>query len=320
MSDLKGSEIIITFLGTGSAIPPLNRQQSAISLVHQKGTIIFDCGEGMQYQLRKNKISTNKEFVICITHLHSDHTLGLPGLISSFQLQGRTEKIKVIGPRGIAEYLKRILYAFYVVADFQLEIIELAPEEEYSGVNYRLLAKKARHESPGGAISYIWIENDGPDKFDTDKLDTLNIPRGPHLGKLQKGLSIEINGVKIDPQDVMFKGRRGRVIAFTGDTSPNKIFMQQLPSFVDVLIHEASFPNEMEKMAFERGHSTFLHAAQMAKLANIDLLILTHISPRFTFKQLKIDLAYVKKLFPNTIVANDGMRHIIPLPEAVNTI
>lgn len=318
MVELNGSEIILTFLGTGSSIPPLKRQQASFSLTHQTGTILFDCGEGTQYQIRRNKIPITKNFIICISHLHSDHTLGIPGLLSSFQLQGRNEKVTILGPPGIQNYVKNALYAFYVSCSFEIEFVELYPGDVYKGKNYELHAVPALHDAPGGANSLIWKENDWPNKFDTEKLDALNIPRGPHLKNLQRGESITINDMVIHPDDVMFKGRRGRVVAYSGDSLPNKAFIKKLPSITDVLVHEGSFPNSMEKMAMERGHSTFLQVAKIASFAKIDKLILTHISPRFTHKQLKSDLEASKKLFNNILIAKDSEMYIIELPELQN--
>ncbi len=315
MVELKGSEVVLTFLGTGSAIPPLKRQQSSFALTHHTGTILFDCGEGTQYQIRRNKVSTNKNFILCISHMHSDHTLGIPGLLSSFQLQGRTEPMTIIGPAGIADYTKYIMYAFNVKNEYPIKFIELYPGDNYKGKNFVLKCMRSAHDAPGGALSYIWIENDFPDKFDTDKLDQLNIPRGPHLKKLQRGETIFINDMQVKPEDVMFKGRRGRVIAYSGDTMPNKDFIKRLPDITDVLVHEGSFPDDMEQLARERGHSTFSQVARVASLAKINQLILTHISPRFTYKQLKNDLKSIQKIIKNTRVANDNDKIIIELPE-----
>ncbi|MCY3412955.1 MAG: ribonuclease Z [Candidatus Heimdallarchaeota archaeon] len=303
-------------MGTGSAIPPLKRQQSSIALVHQKGTVILDCGEGTQYNMRKFKVSTSKEFIIAITHLHSDHTLGIPGLLSSFQLQGRTDPIRIIGPPGMTAYVQGILQGFMITLEYELEIKEMYPGQAFEGKNYQIIAYESNHAAPGIALSYIWIEKQWPNKFDTDKLDALSIARGPHLKKLQKGETIMYKGKEVKPSDVMFPGRRGRIIAYTGDTSPNPKFMKQLPKDTDVLIHEASFPIDAEELALDRGHSTIMQAASMASKSHTNTLILTHISPRFTPKQLKEDLLLIQKIFPNSIIAKDGFQHIIELPEA----
>ena len=111
---MTGSDIEITFLGTGSTIPPIGRQQVSFALRQAVGLILFDCGEGTQYSLRKFKISTRREFIICISHLHSDHFLGLPGLLSSMQLLDREEEIIIIGPTGIMTTVENLLKTYYI--------------------------------------------------------------------------------------------------------------------------------------------------------------------------------------------------------------
>lgn len=306
-----GSEIVITFLGTGSAIPPLGRYHTSLAMEHPHGTIIFDCGEGAQYSFREYKISSRKEFIIAISHLHADHLLGVPGLISSFQLLGRNDKITILGPKGLNRILNMMFAATFVRPDFELDIIELNPNDTFIGRNYRIIAKKAIHE--GRALSYIWIENSRPGKVDTNKLKELGIPKGPLIGELQRGKNIEINGKVITSDMVLGKSRRGRVIVYTGDTSPNPTLMNELPDIVDLLVHEGTYPSDMNEEAEERGHSTWQQAAELASTTGTKMLILTHLSPRFTKEVSTKEEKLVKEIFPDTIIAYNGLRYVISL-------
>ncbi len=305
---MSGADIVLTFLGTGATIPPLDRYQVSFALRHAGGLTLFDCGEGTQYSLRKFKISTRNEFVICISHLHSDHFLGLPGLLSSFQLQGRNNEIIIIGPVGMKDLVSGLLKANYILIEYPLKILEYNPGEKFNSKGYRIHIFKAKHE--GNAISFLWQEDERPGTIDVNKLQEMGIPIGPLIGKLQGGQSIKVRGKQIFPSDVLGKSKKGRTVAYSGDTLPNENFIQNLPSNCDVLVHEGTYPSEMSKLGEERGHSTLLDAAKMANLAKTNTLVITHLSPRII--NIEDELQEIKKVFPNTIIGYDGLKVIVP--------
>ena len=128
----------MTFLGTGSAIPADDRYQVSFTLRHANGLIFFDCGEGTQYLLRKYRISTRKEIVICLSHLHSDHFLGIPGLLASFELLNRVENIHIIGPQGTSVLINNLIIANFIKVEYEIIIHELLPNEKYEGQGYSI--------------------------------------------------------------------------------------------------------------------------------------------------------------------------------------
>ncbi|MHA2169608.1 MAG: ribonuclease Z [Candidatus Kariarchaeaceae archaeon] len=304
---MSGTDIVISFLGTGATIPPDGRTQVSFALRHTHGLVLFDCGEGTQFALRKFKISTRKEFIICISHLHSDHFLGLPGLLSSFQLQGREQAIKIVGPEGIKDLVEGLILANYIQLDYPLKIYSIRPGESFQGKQFTLLAFKAIHEA--NALSFVWKESDRPGKMNMKKISQLGIPQGPLVGKLQRGESVQLEEKIIHPSDVQSKPIQGRSVAYSGDTSPNIDFIKALPENCDALVHEGTYPSELSELALERGHSTILDAAQLLSKDQVKQLILTHISPRIT--DLDGELALIKKYFPNTVIAYEGMQVII---------
>lgn len=303
-----GNEIVITFLGTGSAIPPEDRQQASLTLRHPKGLVIFDCGEGSQYSLRKYQISTRKEIVIVISHLHSDHFLGLPGMLSSFQLLGREDKITIIGPKLIERTVRALIQANFVYFEYPLEIIELTGGDEFRGGGYTIKAIDAEHE--GKALSFIWVEDSYPGRVDIEKIKSFGIPSGPLIGDLQKGLDVEYEGKLIKSSDVVGKTRSGRVIVYSGDTAYNERLITSIPANCNLLIHEGTYPGDLQELANERKHSTVIDAANIAKNAKVDFLIITHISPRIL--DLNYHLGQAKKIFPNVRFAKEGETFVIP--------
>jgi len=89
----------VTILGCGSASPTSYRNPTSQIVEVQNRTLLIDCGEGSQVQIRKNKIRMQKINRIFISHLHGDHYFGLIGLLSTFNLLGRENELHVYGPR-----------------------------------------------------------------------------------------------------------------------------------------------------------------------------------------------------------------------------
>ena len=120
------------------------------------------------------------------------------------------------------------------------------------------------------------------------------------------------NGRIVKPEEVLGPPRPGRKIVYTGDTRPSDRIVE-LARNADVLIHEATFGDEMADRAKEDGHSTPSEAAQIALKANVKLLVLTHISARYSRPESLLEQA--KKVFPNVSIPNDLEEIEIPLPK-----
>ena len=305
---MSGSNITLTFLGTGSAIPPENRQQVSCALRHADGLVIFDCGEGTQYSLRKFRISTRKEIVISLSHLHSDHFLGLPGLLASFQLLNREETIHIVGPIGTSLLVENLMIANFIKVEYNIQIHELNDSDQFRGQGYIIKAISAKHDAR--ALSFIWQEDERPGKVDMIKIKKLGIPNGPLIGDLQNGKKIEWKNQLIEPDTVVGAPRRGRIIAYSGDTSPNTLFGNKLNP-CDLLIHEATYPDGMEELAEERGHSTVSQAINIAKNSEVSQVVLTHFSPRITNWDEEIEKAISQ--YNRVLFAYEGLKVNIPL-------
>jgi ribonuclease Z len=273
---------------------------------------MFDCGEGVQRQMLLARGSLNRKMKIFITHMHGDHVLGLPGLLQTMALLNRERKLDVYGPPRINDFLEAIRETVPFALTFPVEIHEIekagvvCDEEEYC-----VEAIQSRHVIP--SFAYAYKEKPRPGKFHPEKAEALGVQEGPLWGKLQRGQNVRLpNQRVVKPEEVMDTPRKGRKIVYTGDTRPFKL-LEKFASGADLLIHDSTLGEELTERAKEYCHSTPSQAARTAKKAKVKKLVLTHISQRYedTSKVLK----QAKRIFKNTLVAEDFMKLDIPLLE-----
>lgn len=301
----------IIFLGTSASIPTNDRSLPSIVIQREGDILMFDCGEGTQRQMIRAGIGLNRKMKVFITHMHGDHVLGLPGMIQTMSLLGREKTLQIYGPEGIKAFIDAIISTVKFWLGFPIEVYEIGEEHPACREeNYEVHSVWAEHSIP--SLAYALIEKPRPGRFHPEKAMDLGVPKGPLWSMLQKGMSIKLpNGRTVRPEDVLGPPRPGRKIVYAGDTRPSDRIME-LAKDADVLIHEATFSDEMVDRAKEDGHSTPSEAAEVALKAGVKLLILTHISARYS--DPKILLEEAKRIFPNVHVPNDLDKIEIPLP------
>jgi len=291
----------ITFLGTAGTVPSVERNPSAIFIQLGSIKLLFDCGEGTQRQMMIAKTGFKIDAVF-ITHLHTDHFIGLFGLLETMSLNERMEKLTVYSPQ--AGFIASLFKAFgYEELSYPIEVVELADGDEVEFQGFKVLAFKTDHIIP--SVGYAIIEKERPGKFYREKAEKLGIPPGPLYAKLVRGESIEVNGRVITPDMVVGEPRPGRKVVYTGDTRPCKRTMEVAKN-ADVLIHDAAFTSDLQKWAEETMHSTAREAAEIARTAGVRKLILTHISARYS-KDVFPLLEEAKNIFESVVVAEDFM-------------
>ncbi len=302
---------IIT-LGTSAGRPTLERSASAVALDYEGEVFLFDCGEGTQVQLARSPLRWMNLSVICIGHLHGDHVNGLPGLIGTMALSGRTEALKVFGPRGIRKYLRALQEVRNLWVPFPFEIIEI----QQSGILYETPLYTIETRPLDHVIEcwgYVFREKNKPGHFDEKKAQELRIPFGPLRGKLVKGEDVILpDGKKVCAAEVVGPKRRGRSVAYCLDTKPCAGDIE-LATEVDLLIHEATFDKTLEHEMDQWGHSTTNQAAMVALAARAKKLLLTHISPRY--QSSKFLLKEAQEVFKNTELAWDLDEFIIKMED-----
>src|SRR3972149_2859208 len=302
----------VVFLGTSGAIPTLQRSLPAVLIQRGNEQLLFDCGEGVQRQMIRAKVGFHKKMKVVLSHLHGDHVLGLPGLLQTMALMDRTKKVEVYGPEGTVSFLKCVSETLRFGLTFQVEVHEVRDDGVVCSENdYTVEAAWANHVTP--SLAYAFLEKPRPGKFYPEKAAALGVPKGLLWSKLQHGESVAVlDGRVVKPEEVAGQARRGRKIVYSGDTRPFKGFAK-FATRADLVVHEATFDDALVEKAKLDGHSTPSQAALQAKRAKAKMLVLTHVSARYTDAALLLEQA--KKVFPNTVVAEDFMVLELPLGE-----
>jgi len=313
----------VIFLGTSSGMPTLKRNVSSIALIftNKNKLWLWDCGEGTQHQIQKTSLKVSKLEKIFISHLHGDHLFGLPGLLASRGLRGgkNQKKVQIFGPEGLDKYLKETLNITKTYIPYEIEI-EIIPPNLSAGIIWENEEYIVRYTEVNHNIkTYAYSVEEKKDRshFLIDKARRLNISPGPIYHTLKEGKTVELpDGRIFQGKNFLSKIKKGRKIVFCGDTTYCKNSVR-LAKGADLLIHEATFSQQEEDLAKRNFHSTATIAARVAKKAQVEKLIITHISPRYGSSNNKPSiteselLAEAQSIFPQTILAEDFMEYKI---------
>jgi ribonuclease Z len=298
----------LTFLGTGAACPTVDRNVASLALQREGEMLLFDCGEGTQRQMMRYGVGFSFKDVF-FTHYHSDHMLGVIGLFRTMGLMDRTEPVTLYGPKGADRILRGALSVGIERTKFPFEIVEVKPGDRLGRGEYEISVFETEHRAD--TVGYALVEHDRLGRFDPDKARELGIPEGPLWGQIHKGRSVALpDGRTVKPEELVGPPRPGRTVVISGDTRPHPAVVAAARG-ADLLVHESTFGEEERARAVETGHSTAREAAQVARDAGVTRLVLTHISPRYTRDAPEL-LAEAQEVFPEVIVARDGMAVDVP--------
>jgi ribonuclease Z len=297
----------VIILGTSGGIPTVERNLPAIAIKKGREIILFDCAEGTQRQMGKAKLSVSRINKIFITHLHGDHIMGIPGILQTLSLLNRNKPLYIFGPNGLGNFIKAIKTTVEFNLTFDIFIKEVTEGLICETSDYFIECVKTKHTN--SSFAYAFIEKDRPGKFHPKKARALKIPMGPLWKKLQYGETVTLpDGTIIESSEVVDPPRPGKKIVYSGDTAPCDS-VKELSENATLLIHESTFGDDLEGKALETNHSSASQAAKLAKEADVQKLILTHISQRYSNSNELLEQA--KKFFQNTIIAEDLMEIIL---------
>jgi ribonuclease Z len=302
----------LTFLGTGASIPTLDRNVAGLAVQREGEVLLFDCGEGNQRQMMRYGVGFTFQEIF-FTHYHADHILGLTGLLRTMGLQDRNAPVVLYWPKGAQRILGATVMLGIERNKFPVEIIEVRPGDRLARDEYDVAVFETEHRAD--TVGYALVEHQRLGRFNPDVARELGIPEGPLWGQLHKGKVVTLEDGRIfGPSDLVGAPRPGRTVVYTGDTRPH-LPVVEASRGADLLVHEATFGGDEAERAEETGHSTAAEAARVALEAGVRRLVLTHISSRYNRDASEL-LAEARAVFPNTVIARDGMTVEVPYADS----
>lgn len=271
----------LTILGTSGAVPAYGRFCSAVFLRSETTDILIDCGEGTQMQLSAAGLGMGRCSTILISHLHGDHYFGLPGLLSSLALSGRTAPLSIYSPQHLRPRIKALfeLDRFPMPYELTFETFRaesLAPLLSVGDLEVETFP--LRHRTPTNG--YLIRERERPANIIKTKIDQYDIPWQAIAGIKEGANFILADGTAILNEELVTEAAASRSFAYCSDT----LYFPELAGYVrdvDLLYHEATFLSDLEEDALKKGHSTAAQAAMTAKDAGAGQLVMGHFSTRY---------------------------------------
>lgn len=307
----------VTLLGTMGMMPMPGRYLASGYVKVEGHAVLIDCGEATQLALRSAGASAVDIDVVCISHFHGDHVLGLPGMFLLMGNSGRTEKVTVAGPGGVAGFVSSLLVAAPHLP-FDIEFVDLAELVENTVVNddgtydvcklgpAMIQAFAADHTVESYGYNVV-LPRAG--KFDVSRAEALGLPK-KDWGMLQHGETIELaDGTCVTPDMVLGAPRRGLKFSYVTDTRPTTA-IEHAVAGADLLVCEGMYgSDEKREHARKKKHMLFSEAGRLARAAKASKMWLTHYSP--SESDPKGNLCFAKDEFPATECGHDGKSMVL---------
>ncbi len=295
----------LIILGCNSAIPTIKKNPIAQLLNADERFFLIDCGEGTQIQLLKNKIKAQRIDHIFISHLHGDHYFGLIGLINTMHLQGRTKELNLYAHKQ----LKEIIDLQFTVSNTELRFplfFHPIPKDKqkvlFEDGKIMISNLILKHSIPSSG--FLFLEKNKKRNILKEKIKKYNIPIN-RIENIKLGEEFITNSGKvIQNSELTTISDSLHSYAFCSDTEYVEENTKKIKD-VTLLYHEVTFMKELQGKAKKTGHSTTIDAATIAKKARVKKLLIGHFSKRY--KNLNKILEETKSIFPNSILASDGM-------------
>jgi len=299
-------DFTLTILGTSSAIPTRDRFPTS-QVVNSYGRYyLLDCGEGTQIQLRKYHISFQRIDHIFISHLHADHFLGLPGLLSTMDLLGRTRELHIYAPEELEIFMNGFKQATFTVFKFPIHIHYLPKKKDellFENDHITIHAFPLKHRV--ACHGFVFTEKPKKPNVKKSAIDQFRLSIEQIL-TIKNGEDVfDEDGNAILKQHLITEAPTPKKYAFVTDTLYNEAIIPFIKE-VDLLYHEATFAHEMLARAKETGHSTARQAGILAQKANVKKLLIGHYSVRYD--DLNVLLEEAKTEFGKVECAVEGMK------------
>jgi ribonuclease Z len=122
----------VVLLGTGNPNPEPDRMGPSVAVISGNHVYVVDCGAGVVRRAAQAGIKMDQITRAFVTHLHSDHTIGLPDLIFTPAVTGRREALEIYGPPGLKAMTANVMRAWKEDMQIRLHGLEPAVPEGYA--------------------------------------------------------------------------------------------------------------------------------------------------------------------------------------------
>ena len=299
----------IDILGCGAAKPSLRHMPTAQVVNVRDKLFMIDCGEGAQLSFCRTRLNMTRLGHIFISHLHGDHCFGLFGMLSTMALSGHTGEV-VIHAHPDAELLFRPMLDYFCRENpFEIRFNPISPsstEAIYSDRSVTIRTIPLKHRIP--TCGFIFEEAEGDRHLRGDLLEFYGIPTY-RRESIKRGEDYVTPDGKVIPNAMLtLPPTPAARYAYCSETMYSSRIVPYIEG-VDVLYHEATYGDQEESWAHKRYHSTARQAAMLAQQAQVGKLVIGHFSSRY--KDEKVLLAQAQEVFPNTLLAHEGMKLVL---------
>ena len=294
----------VIFLGTSASSPSAHRGLSAHIVIHRQYRFLVDCGEGTQRQILRSEVGFKKLNKILLTHAHLDHILGLAGLVSSLARWDAMEALEIYGGKATLSRVRDLLQRVVLRGNETAVEIQLIPIQDGDVLveddKFSVTAFEVAHRGPD-CLGFLFEEKERR-PFLAEEATALGVPFGPERSSLVRGEAIYLaDGRLITPDMVLGESLGGTKYVHIADVGETR-GLEEICRHAHALTIEATYTEAEAEMARQFGHLTAARAAQLAKSADVQHLILTHISRRHTEREIRSE---AQGIFPAVSVARD---------------
>ncbi|MES3020634.1 MAG: ribonuclease Z [Pseudomonadota bacterium] len=295
----------LTFLGTSSGVPTKYRNVTALALqtALNRDWWLIDCGEATQQRLQHIALTVHELAGICITHVHGDHTYGLPGLLASASMNGRKRPLILIAPKAVrawleATFLHTDLFLTYPIVHIAVD----GDQEVHQEPGLRITSHALSHRAP--SVAYRFAVETNKWKLDNAALQARGVGPGPVWGKLQSGHDVQLDDGTVLAAAEFRVAQVDRTALVIGGDNDTPALLSGACEGAQLLVHEATYTEAiLQKVGPGPTHSSVQRVAQFATARALPNLILTHFSPRYDNTEGMAEIAaearlhYAGKLF-----------------------
>ena len=270
----------VYYLGCGSASPSERHLPSCQVVDFRDKLYMIDCGEGAQLQYRRAHLKFSRLNHIFISHLHGDHFLGLPGLLSTLSLHEITGTITVHAFREGLTILRQILDVFCRDRSFDLVYDPIEPSGGIVLDEKGLVVEAfpLYHRVP--TVGFIFREKEKPRKINGEMVEYYNVPVYRRASLKDGADFVTEDGVVVENRRLTFDPEPSTSYAYCSDTKFD-VRVAEAVRGVDTIYHEATYLSDSEWKAADRGHSTAAQAGEIAAMAGAKRLVLGHYSKSY---------------------------------------